>query len=102
MWLWDYIMLVRQRQAVRRNVRVPVVYLGIGESPNEYSHMCVSFATFCLSPPFEQKQQQERGYSITRRESAILINSVTSQKIQLNSISERIIDYMCVSALWDR
>lgn len=42
MWLWDYIMLVRQRQAVRRNVRVPVVYLGIGESPNEYSHMCVS------------------------------------------------------------
>lgn len=59
MWLWDYIMLVRQRQAVRRNVRVPVVYIGIGESPHEYSHMCVcvrvlvpssirflSFATF--------------------------------------------------------
>lgn len=59
MWLWDYIMLVRQRQAVRRNVRVPVVFIGIGESPHEYSYMCLcvrvlvpssirflSFATF--------------------------------------------------------
>lgn len=41
MWLWDYIMLVRQREAARRNVRVPVVYIGIGESPHEYSYMCV-------------------------------------------------------------
>lgn len=48
MWLWDYIMLVRQRQAVRRNVRVPVVYIGIGESPHEYSHMCVCVRA-CLS-----------------------------------------------------
>ncbi|XP_064543698.1 receptor expression-enhancing protein 5 isoform X2 [Drosophila montana] len=30
MWLWDYIMLIKQRQAVRRNVRVPVVYIGSG------------------------------------------------------------------------
>lgn len=26
-------MLIKQRQAVRRNVRVPVVYIGSGESP---------------------------------------------------------------------
>lgn len=32
MWLWDYIMLIRQRQETRRNVRVPLVYLGIGEN----------------------------------------------------------------------
>lgn len=41
MWLWDYIMLVRQRQAARRNVRVPLVYIGTGESPHQYSHMCM-------------------------------------------------------------
>nr|XP_016929117.1 receptor expression-enhancing protein 5 isoform X2 [Drosophila suzukii] len=30
MWLWEYIMLIRHRREVRRNVRVPLVYLGIG------------------------------------------------------------------------
>ncbi|XP_017069017.1 receptor expression-enhancing protein 5 isoform X2 [Drosophila eugracilis] len=28
MWLWDYIMLIKQRRESRRNVRVPLVYLG--------------------------------------------------------------------------
>ncbi|XP_030387799.1 receptor expression-enhancing protein 5 isoform X2 [Scaptodrosophila lebanonensis] len=30
MWLWDYIMQIKQRQEARRNVRVPIVYIGIG------------------------------------------------------------------------
>ncbi|XP_016929117.2 receptor expression-enhancing protein 5 isoform X2 [Drosophila suzukii] len=30
MWLWEYIMLIRHRREVRRKVRVPLVYLGIG------------------------------------------------------------------------
>ncbi|XP_017049595.1 receptor expression-enhancing protein 5 isoform X2 [Drosophila ficusphila] len=30
MWLWEYIMLIRQRRETRRNVRVPLVYLGTG------------------------------------------------------------------------
>ncbi|XP_017015361.1 receptor expression-enhancing protein 5 isoform X2 [Drosophila takahashii] len=30
MWLWEYIMLIRQRRETRRKVRVPLVYLGTG------------------------------------------------------------------------
>ncbi|XP_032591025.1 receptor expression-enhancing protein 5 isoform X2 [Drosophila grimshawi] len=30
MWLWDYMMEIRQRQAARKNVRVPLVYIGSG------------------------------------------------------------------------
>ncbi|XP_068146948.1 receptor expression-enhancing protein 5 isoform X2 [Drosophila tropicalis] len=28
MWLWDYIVNIRHRQAVERNVRVPIIYIG--------------------------------------------------------------------------
>ncbi|XP_017133055.1 receptor expression-enhancing protein 5 isoform X2 [Drosophila elegans] len=30
MWLWEYIMQIRQRRETQRKVRVPLVYLGIG------------------------------------------------------------------------
>ncbi|KRF97909.1 uncharacterized protein Dwil_GK21552, isoform C [Drosophila willistoni] len=32
MWLWDYILHIRHRQAVERNVRVPIIYIGTGAS----------------------------------------------------------------------